>query len=101
MAAEQLDDFLTNGNIVNSVNFPTCAAALGGKKRITVIHKNEKNILSGLTEKIGNSGLNIENLISKSKGDYAYTILDVADGVDAKVIKSIEANPAVIRVRII
>lgn len=101
MAATQLDDFLANGNVVNSVNFPTCAAAFEGVKRITVIHKNEKNILSGLTEKMGSNGINIENLISKSKGDYAYTILDLASDPGDKVVAGIKTIPGVIRVRVI
>lgn len=101
MAAEQLTDFLENGNIVNSVNFPACSGTRDGVKRLTVIHKNEKSTLSAITDKIGKENVNIENLISKSKGDYAYTILDLASDLDKKVIESIKSISAVVRVRVI
>ena len=101
MAANQLDDFLADGNVVNSVNFPVCSAPREGANRITVIHKNEKNVLSAITEKLGSAGINIENLVSKSKGDYAYTILDIATGINDAVTKAIEEIEAVIKVRVL
>ncbi len=99
MAAKQLVDFIENGNIANSVNFPSCSAPRAGACRITVIHRNVKKVLSALTDALSQAGINIENLVSQSRGDYAYTIIDSASDVDASLVKKIESGDNIIRVR--
>jgi D-3-phosphoglycerate dehydrogenase len=96
MASNQVIDYIESGNIVNSVNFPNVAMPKSGDFRVCVLHKN----VEGLLKKITDVGQNIENMESKSKGDFAYTILDVkgsSDGVAAKV----EAIDGVVKVRVI
>ena len=71
MAAQELVDFIENGNIKNSVNFPACSAPRAGKRRITVIHRNVKFVLNSITDIVSGAGINIENFVSQSRGDYA------------------------------
>lgn len=77
MAAKELIDYLENGNIVNSVNMPCASMPRSGDTRICIIHRNEKSMLSQISGIISDCGLNIENMMNKSRGGYAYTILDV------------------------
>lgn len=89
MAAQELVDFIENGNIKNSVNFPACSAPRAGKRRITVIHRNVKFVLNSITDIVSGAGINIENFVSQSRGDYAYTILDIDSEADDKDRKSV------------
>ena len=101
MAAKELMDYIENGNIVNSVNLPEVTMPRSGENRFCVIHKNIPTILNQITGIISDDGVNIENLLNKSRGDYAYTMIDtgVAD-VDA-VSAEIKAIDGVIKVRAI
>ncbi|MEE1239174.1 MAG: phosphoglycerate dehydrogenase, partial [Acutalibacteraceae bacterium] len=90
-----------NGNIVNSVNLPEITMPRSGENRICVIHKNIPNMLTAITAIFANDGINIENLLNKSKGDYAYTMLDVGAADTSAVADEINAIDGVIRVRII
>lgn len=99
MAAEELADYIKNGNINHSVNMPSISLARQGNKRICVIHKNIPNMITQITSAL--SGINIENMLNKSKGEYAYSMLDVADCDDEKVKKALESIEGVIRVRIV
>jgi D-3-phosphoglycerate dehydrogenase len=101
MAAEQLMDYIENGNIVNSVNLPEITMPRSSEKRICVIHKNIPNTLTALTGIVAKDGVNIENMLNKSRGDYAYTMLDVAPTDYEKVAEEISAVNGVIRVRVI
>ncbi len=101
MAAKELIDYLENGNIVNSVNLPEISMPRSGEKRICVIHKNIPNMLTSITSAVSGGAINIENLLNKSRGDYAYTMLDIDDGDDATIKNTIEGIDGVIRVRII
>ena len=101
MAAQELVDFLENGNIKNSVNLPNAEMAREGDVRITVIHKNVPNMLSQISAVVSQSGANIENMLNRSKKDMAYTILDVAGKLDASVADSIKAIDGVIRVNVL
>jgi D-3-phosphoglycerate dehydrogenase len=101
MAADQLIDYIENGNIVNSVNMPEITMPRSGVKRICVIHKNIPNILSAITSEIGKYNINIENLLNKSKGDNAYTMLDIGEADFDAIAKVIEGLEGVIRVRLI
>ena len=101
MAADQLIDYIENGNIVNSVNMPEITMPRSGIKRICVMHKNIPNILSAITSEIGKSNVNIENLLNKSKGDNAYTMVDIGEADFGAIAKVIEDLEGVIRVRVI
>jgi len=101
MAALQLDDYLANGNIKNSVNFPNVAMAKSGDARICVLHANVPAVISGITTALSEAGANIENMINKSKGDNAYTLVDVTGALDASVAEKIAAIDGVVKVRVI
>ena len=99
MAIEELKDFIENGNITHSVNYPDLnAGAKSGEIRVCVNHKNAPGIIANYSSAISSLGGNIVNLVSKSKGDYAYSVFDVDGKVDAKKIEKLEG---VIRVRVI
>ena len=101
MAAEQLDEFLKTGNIKNSVNYPSVAIPHTGKSRICLCHKNIANTLSRITTIVSSAGINIENLSNGSKGDYAYTIVEINDEIPAKIVPVLEGIEGMIRVRVI
>ena len=98
MAAEQLADYLENGNIVNSVNFPALSMPRTGESRVCVLHKNIPNVIATLSAAISAKGHNIENMASKSKGDYAYTMFDISGQMTPSEMDGIEG---VLRVRCI
>lgn len=86
MAAAEITDYLENGNIRNSVNFPACDMGVCSQAgRIAVLHKNVPNIISGLTTVFGQSGINIDKMMNQSRGEYAYSIIDI-DKAGAKDI---------------
>ena len=101
MAAIELDEYLRYGNIKNSVNFPNVAMPMSGDKRICVLHANVPNVLSQITTIVGEVGANIENMMNKSKGDNAYTLVDITGNVSDAVIEKINAIDGVARVRVI
>ena len=100
MACKELKDYLENGNITNSVNYPNCSMPRESDVRICVLHKNVPNMIGQISTAIAGEKLNIANMISKNKGDFAYSVLDV-DGDASAVKSSIEAIDGVVRVRII
>jgi len=101
MAASQLRDYLLHGNIKNSVNFPDCEIPYAGKKRVCVIHRNVAKVISQITGLFADRGINIANMVNKSKGEYAYTMLDVdsdaIDGIESELVNS----QNIIKVRVI
>ncbi|MBE7081735.1 MAG: 3-phosphoglycerate dehydrogenase [Clostridiales bacterium] len=101
MAAKQLIDYIENGNVVNSVNYPTCSMPRTTEHRLVILHKNTKNILAQITGTVGNEGINISNLTNQSKGDYAVTILDIDNKVSEDAIKNIAQVDNIIKVRVI
>lgn len=101
MAAHELIDYIENGNIVNSVNMPEITMPRSGEKRICVMHKNIPNMLTAITGAVATGEVNIENMLNKSRGDYAYTMLDVDNADEAALQEKLEAIEGVIRVRII
>lgn len=100
MAALELIDYIENGNIKNSVNYPDASMNAAGTK-ICVMHKNVPAVISGLTTVLGDAGINIDNMLNKSKKDYAYTMIDVSGDVSDDVIGKIGALDSVIKVRVI
>lgn len=101
MAARELIDYIENGNIVNSVNLPEITMPRSGENRICVIHKNIPNMLTAITGIFAEDNVNIENLLNKSKGEYAYTMLDIGKADVSAVADKIGAIDGVIRIRII
>ncbi len=99
MAANELIDYLEYGNIRNSVNFPAVSQEPSGVVRLCIIHKNIPAMLANITALLSKDGANVENLSNKSKGDYAYTIVDLNSEVDATVLEDIKSLNGVIRVR--
>ena len=101
MAVDQLRDYLENGNIRNSVNFPNVYLDRSGVMRMCIIHKNVPAMLASITTLLSRDGINVENLSNKSRGDYAYTIVDLSAPADQCVIDEVTALENVIRVRVI
>ena len=101
MAAVQLDDFLRHGNIKNSVNYPNVSMPMGGDKRVCVFHKNIPNMISQITAVLAETGANIENMINKSKGDNAYTVVDVTGAVSNDLVAKLTAVDGIVKVRVI
>ena len=101
MAAQQLRDFLENGNIKNSVNFPNVEMERSGVQRLCIIHRNIPAMLANITAQLSGDGVNVENMTNKSRGDFAYTLVDVGSAVEESVIDDIRAIDGIIRVRVI
>ena len=101
MAVRQMRDYLENGNIRNSVNLPNVTMDRSGVMRMCIIHKNIPAMLANITTLLATDGVNVENLSNKSKGDYAYTLVDLGSKVDEKVIDDVKHLANVIRVRVI
>lgn len=102
MAVKEMRDFLENGNIANSVNYPACSLGIPTKAgRISICHKNVANMIGTFTSILGNANVNIDAIANKSRGDFAYTLIDTDSAVPAEVVKALESSDAVIRVRVI
>ena len=101
MAANELIDYIENGNIVNSVNLPEISMPRSGINRICVIHKNIPNMLTSITAVVAENNVNIENMLNKSKGDYAYTMIDIAQADTDAITSKLNAIQGIIRVRVI
>lgn len=99
MAAQELTDYLENGNILNSVNFPNCSLPEDNIGRIAIAHKNIPNVIAKFTEAL--SSVNISDMINKSKGELAYTIINTDHAIPAEAIEKLNQIDAVIRVRVI
>ena len=101
MAADELADYLENGNIRNSVNLPACEMARSGAVRLCIIHRNVPNMLSSFLAELSAEGANIENMVNKSRGKYAYTMIDFAENVPEKALAFVRGMPDVLRLRVI
>lgn len=99
MAAQELADYLENGNILNSVNFPNCSLPEDNIGRIAIAHKNIPNVIAKFTEAL--SSVNISDMINKSKGELAYTIINTDHAIPTEAIEKLNQIDAVIRVRVI
>lgn len=101
MAVFELVDYLENGNIKNSVNMPAAEMHRAAQNRVCVIHKNIPNMLNQITTPFTNANINIVDLLNRSKGDYAYTMVDVDDEITADLINAIKDIEGTIRVRVL
>ena len=102
MAVKQLINYLENGNIINSVNYPNCDLGVCVQAgRVGVFHKNKKNMISKFSSIFGENGINITDMINKSKGDVAYSMFDLEEPVTDDIIRMLEQVEDVIRVRVV
>ena len=102
MAVREIRDYLENGNIVHSVNFPDCN--MGGcdkAGRVAILHKNKKGMIGKYSTVFGNADINIEDMTNKSKGDYAYTLLDIGTPVTEEVVEQLKGIDGVLKVRVV
>ena len=103
MAVREIVDFIENGNITNSVNFP--AVNLGPRpvngQRVAIAHKNVPGVINGITEAIADHGHNLANILSKARGDYAFTLIDIDDQFGADAVEKMQSRENVIRARVL
>lgn len=99
MVADQIKDFLENGNIRNSVNFPEADMPKSGGYRLTITNRNVPNMVGQITTKLAEAKHNIVDLLNKSRNDFAYTLIDVDNPVDEKLINEIRNIDGILRVR--
>ncbi|PHV71471.1 3-phosphoglycerate dehydrogenase [Sporanaerobium hydrogeniformans] len=101
MAVQEVKDYLENGNIVNSVNYPECIMAWASNCRLAIIHKNTPAILGKITAIIAGEGINIRDMSNRSRGDFAYTLIDTDTYVSEDNLKAIENMEHIIKVRLL
>ena len=101
MAAKELYDYLLNGNIKNSVNLPNASLSRMGVCRLCVIHRNVPRMLTRILDFISDRNINVEHMINKPRGEYAYTIVDLGDAIDDSVADAIAEMADVLRVRVL
>ncbi len=102
MAVQQMMDFIENGNIVNSVNYPACNAGVcQSAGRITICHRNVPNLITNCAGVFSGAGVNIEHMFDKSRGDYAYSIIDIASLSTDDMVNKLNAIDGVLKVRIV
>ena len=102
MAVEEIRDFIENGNISHSVNFPDCSLGEKGESpRITVLHKNIPNMIGQFTTLLADKGINIELMTNKSRKEYAYTMMDVVGEISEEVVGQMESVNGVLKVRVL
>ncbi len=101
MAAQELREYLENGNIRNSVNLPTLEQAWSGISRLCVIHRNTPGVIASITGLLSKDNVNVENMTNKSKKDYAYTIVDLGSRVKDSLADEVRAIEGVLRVRLL
>ena len=100
MAAEQTKDFLENGLITNSVNFPNVKLSRTTQFRIVIVHKDEPGVLGKITSEVANNNLNISDMINKSRGEIAITLIDLHDNPPQDLLKKIDNNEHILSVRV-
>ena len=102
MAVKELRDYLENGNIKNSVNYPNCDMGVPSyPARVAICHRNVKNMLSQFTTILGEENYNIGNMTNKSRGDYAYSMFDLESPASPELIRRLETVEGVLKVRVI
>ncbi len=102
MAVDELQEYIENGNIRNSVNYPNCDMGIcASESRIGIFHKNQKNMIGGFTQILGDAGVNISEMANKSRGEVAYTLLDLDSKVDEATLEKLRVLNGVFRVRVV
>ena len=101
MAAQELADYLENGNIKNSVNMPNCEMTRSGTMRLAIVNRNIPNMLSKMLTILGDDGANVENMMNRSRGEYAYTLIDLGGPIPPQALSDLKAMDGILRVRVI
>ncbi|MDL2301233.1 phosphoglycerate dehydrogenase [Lachnospiraceae bacterium OttesenSCG-928-D06] len=102
MAVKQMKNYLENGNIINSVNYPNCDMGICAQAgRIAIFHKNKANMITKFTACFGDNGINITDMMNKSKGEVAYTMLDVEEAATEEILNTLKGIDGVFRVRVV
>ncbi len=101
MVADQVRDYLENGNVINSVNFPTVNLPRAGKQRLAVVNENRPDMVSQISHVLGSGNVNIVHMVNESRGDLAYTLLDAETKLNGKVVDQIRAIEGVLAVRVL
>jgi len=101
MAAKQVDEYIKNGNITNSVNLPSCTQSRSGNLRLAMIHLNKTNMVGQITSTLASENHNISNMINSSRGEYAYTLIDVDDAPSDTCVNALKGIDGMIKVRVI
>ena len=102
MAVKELTDYLENGNIKNSVNFPSCDMGMcQAESRVAVLHMNIPNMIGQITAILAEQGMNISDMTNKSRDKYAYTLLDLEHKAEESTIQKLRAIKGVLRVRVV
>ncbi len=102
MAVEEMMDYLENGNIKNSVNYPACDLGVcGSTGRVAIFHKNIANMITQFTALFGDKGINIANMVNKSRGEVAYTMLDIESAASEEIVNTLNSIDGVFRVRVV
>ncbi|MBQ4602853.1 MAG: 3-phosphoglycerate dehydrogenase, partial [Clostridia bacterium] len=101
MAAHQLIEFLETGNIKNSVNYPNVSIGHTGDARICIMHKNVPSVIANITAAVSGEGINIENMVNGSKGNFAYTVIEIIGEIPEVIIEKLNAMDEIIRINVI
>ena len=102
MAVQEIMDFVENGNVINSVNYPRCELGVCDKAaRITVCHKNIPNLIGQITSVVAGEGINVSDMVDKSRGDYAYAIIDLDAAATETLVEKLATVEGVIKVRVV
>ena len=101
MAAKEINDYLTDGNIIHSVNLPDCQLPRSGACRLAVINRNVKNMVGQMTTILGEENYNIEHMLNKSRGAYAYTLIDISENASEACIEKLRGIDGVLRLRVL
>lgn len=102
MAVKQMKNYLENGNIVNSVNYPSCDMGVCAQAgRVAIFHKNIANMITKFTACFGDNNINISDMTNKSRGEVAYTMLDIEQPASAEIIEKLQSIDGVFRVRVV
>ena len=99
MVAKQVKDFLTNGNIINSVNFPTCVLERNSEYRLVIANENVPNIIGQITTILAEEKLNIIEMVNKSRENIAYNIVDVDQDISSDILNKIQDIPGILFAR--
>ena len=102
MAVKEMTNYLKNGNIINSVNYPNCDMGVCTQAgRVAIFHKNIANMITKFTACFGDEGINITDMMNKSRGEVAYTMMDIEKPADEEIIKKLQSIDGVFRVRVV
>ena len=100
-AAQEIYDYLCNGNIRNSVNLPNASLERMGKSRLCVIHRNVPNVINSILDLVSERNINVEHMLNKPRDAYAYTMIDLSERINGEITSQLSAHPDVLRVRVL